>query len=157
LILLLSSCVTQNKCLKKYPTPLPNTNIEVKEVIKYRDTTIYIQLPADTVKITDTIIISTNGLVNYPLQRLDVDYAYSTFQIKNSKLEHNLFQKESTIYQAIKKAIKESSKTETVTIKEPYPVPVELSWWQQTLIKLGYLCIAIIFAGIGLILFKFRL
>lgn len=142
LILLLSSCVTQNKCLKKYPQPLPDTNVEVKEVIKYRDTTIYVSLPADTVKITDTIIIGANGLINYPLHRLDVDYAYSTVQIKNSKLEHKLYQKESIIKQVIDNAVKESSRIEIITIKEPYPIG--LSWWQQTLIKGGYVLIVLI-------------
>lgn len=148
LILLLSSCVTQNRCLKKYPPPLPDTNVEIREIIKYRDTTIYVFLPADTIRTTDTIMIGTNGLINYPLHRLDVDYAYSTVQIKNSKLEHKLYQKESVIKQVINNAVKELSKTEVVIIKEPYPVPVELSWWQQTLIKGGYVFLLLCLFGI---------
>ena len=156
-ILLLSSCTTQKKCFNKFPPPPPSTNVEIKEIVSYRDTTIYVYLPADTVQKTDTIIIGVDGLVNYGFQRLDVEYAYSTFQIKNSKLDFKLYQKESAIAQTIEKAIKESSKTELVTIKEPYPVPVKISWWNQTMIKMGYLCLALILGVVAYILVKMKI
>lgn len=153
-LLLLGSCTTQKRCFNKFPPPPPSTNVEVKEVVKYKDTTIYVYLPADTVQKTDTIIIGVDGQINYPLQRLDVEYAYSTFQIKNSKLDFKLFQKESAIAQTIENAIKESSKTEVTVIKEPYPVPQKISWWNQTMIKMGYLCFALILAFIAYVLIR---
>jgi len=152
----LSSCTTQKKCFNKFPPPPPSTNVEIKEIVSYRDTTIYVYLPADTVQKTDTIIIGVDGLVNYGLQRLDVEYAYSTFQIKNSKLDFKLYQKESAIAQTIEKAIKESSKVETVTIREPYPVPIKITWWQQTKMNLGIVFIVLIIAFIGYQLLKLK-
>lgn len=153
-LLLLSSCTTQKKCFRKFPPPPPSKEIEIREVVKYKDTTIFVYLPADTVQLTDTIIIGDNGLINYPLQRLDVMYAFSTVQIINSKLDHKLFQKESAIAQTIEDAIKEASKTEVVTIREPYPVPTPISWWNQTMIKLGYLLIIIVIVLGGIFLIK---
>lgn len=155
-LLLLGSCTTQKRCFNKFPPPPPSTNVEVKEVVKYKDTTIYVYLPADTVQKTDTIIIGVDGQVNYPLQRLDVEYAYATFQIKNSKLDFKLFQKESAIAQTIENAIKESSKTEVTVIKEPYPVPQKISWWQQTKMNLGIVFIVIVIIFIGYQILKLK-
>lgn len=151
-----ASCTTQKKCFKKFPPPSPSTNVEVKEVVKYKDTTIYVYLPADTVQKTDTIIIGVDGQVNYPLQRLDVNYAYATFQIKNSKLDFKLFQKESAIAQTIENAIKESSKTEVTVIKEPYPVLTPITWWQQTKMNLGIAFIGLIILLVGYQILKLK-
>jgi hypothetical protein len=57
-----------------------------------------------------------------------------------------LYQKEQYITQTIENAIKEATTTEVTVIKEPYPVPIELSWWQQTLIRLGYVLLILIVA-----------
>lgn len=147
------SCSLEKKCLKKYPLPPPSVVVETIEKIVYKDTTIYIYIPPDTVYHTDTILIK-NGKVNYPFQRLDVDYAYSTFQIQNNKLDFRLFQKDVAIAQTIEKALKESSRIEKEVIKEPYPVAAKITWWQQTMISLGY--VLFIFIVSFIILFILR-
>ena len=41
-------------------------------------------------------------------------------------------------------------------VPEPYPVPAELTWWQQTLTKLGWLMLAVIGAAIIYIIVKLK-
>lgn len=41
-------------------------------------------------------------------------------------------------------------------VPEPYPVPAELTWWQKTLTKLGWLMLAVIGAAIIYIIVKLK-
>ena len=41
-------------------------------------------------------------------------------------------------------------------VPEPYPVPAKLTWWQQTLTKLGWLMLAVIGAAIIYIIVKLK-
>ena len=41
-------------------------------------------------------------------------------------------------------------------VPEPYPVPAELTWWQQTLTKLGWLMLAVFAAAIIYIIVKLK-
>lgn len=155
-VILFSSCVTQKKCLEKYPNPPPSIEKVVETVTVFKDTIIYVYLAADTVYMTDTVIVDKEGRVNYPLARLDTEYAWSTLEIKNSMVFHYLYQKESKIAQTIENAIKESTTSEVTVIKEPYPVPTPISWWNQTLIKGGYAFLLLCLAGIIWFLIKFK-
>jgi hypothetical protein len=149
--------MTKNQWQRKYPMPEPTINTVVKETVVYRDTTIYVQIPADTVFKTDTVSVDLKtGLINYPLQRLDVEYAYSTVSIINSRLQHHLFQKDTRIEQTIKDALKDAQTVTEVKIKEPYPVYFEPSWWQQTLMKMGYAFMILVLGGGVLLIWKFK-
>jgi hypothetical protein len=154
--LLFTACSLERRCLKRYPLPSTTVITETVEVVVYRDTTVYVYIPADTIYHTDTILVKDDG-INYPLQRLDVDYAYSIFQIRNNKLDFRLFQKDAVIAQTINKAIKESSTIEKEVVKEPYPVPAKITWWQQTMIYLGYVLFSLIVLFLGWFVIKFSL
>jgi hypothetical protein len=49
---------------------MPSTTVitETVEVVVYRDTTVYVYIPADTIYHTDTILVKDDG-INYPLMR----------------------------------------------------------------------------------------
>jgi hypothetical protein len=156
-LVLFSGCMTKNQWQRKYPMPEPTVNTVIKETVVYRDTIIYVQIPADTVFKTDTVSVDLKtGLINYPLQRLDVEYAYSTVSIINSRLQHHLFQKEAKIEQTIKDALKDAQTVTEIIIKEPYPVYFEPSWWQQTLMKMGYAFMILVLGGGVLLIWKFK-
>jgi len=66
-VLLLASCVTQEKCNIKFPPEIIiKDSVHTETVIKYKDTTIYV--PGDTIRITDTIECDELGRVNMPFQ-----------------------------------------------------------------------------------------
>ena len=137
LILLTSSCVTQKRCNRKFP---PQTTIETKIVtqVEYRDTIVYVTIPADTVfSPGDTVYIDNNtGLTYSERSELNTDFARSWAQVVNGILLHELIQKESEIEQKIKDAIKEHS-THTETVKETVREVNVLKWWQLGLIWIG--------------------
>lgn len=106
-------------------------------------------IEADTVYSIDTVVISTGGIVNYPLKRLDTEYAYSTVEIKNSKLEHKLYQKQSEVEKLLRGAIKQEvqyiTHTRFVEKKVEKPIPI----WKTVLMYLGGIfTVLIIVAGI---------
>jgi hypothetical protein len=154
--LLFISCVTQKKCLEKYPNPPPSLEKVVETITVYKDTTIYVYLPADTVYKTDTVFVDKDGKITYPLNRLDVEYAWSTIEIKNSRVFHYLYQKETEIAKTIEKAIKETSKDSVTVIREPYPVLTPITWWQQTKMNLGVVFIGLVILLIGYQILKLK-
>ena len=42
-------------------------------------------------------------------------------------------------------------------VKEPYPVPAKITWWQQTMIYLGYVLFSLIVLFLGWFVIKFLL
>lgn len=155
-ILFFTSCITQNKCLEKYPNPPPSVEKVVETITVYKDTTVYVYLLADTVYKTDTVLVNKEGKVNYPLNRLDVEYAWSTIEIKNSKIFHYIYQKESEISKTIENAIKETNKDSVTIIKESYPVLIPITWWQQTKMNLGIAFIGLIILLVGYQILKLK-
>ena len=108
---ILSSCTTQRKCLRKYP-PQTSTVIVYRDSIhtevKYRDTTIFVKIPGQT--ITDTIFVPVNS--PGPSYVPDTARAENTYSIAKAWLDWpqirlNLFQKPQTIEILLKNAIKE--------------------------------------------------
>ena len=148
-VLTLSGCTTQRRCFEKFPPPPPSTQVVTETMIITRDTTIFIRVPADTVTQTDTVRIGSDGLINFPRQRLDVKHAWSVVWIENSRLQHALFQKEAELAATIKDAISKAETVKETIIEKPYPVPLELSWFKQTLIRLGWAFIALIMLAVA--------
>ncbi len=150
LIAVFASCsprLTEAQWKRKYPVPKPDTVTQIQEKTVYRDTTIFHKVDADTVWKVDSIFVDKKtGLINYPLQRLDVEFAFSTIEIINGRISHKLFQRDLLLQHTIEKAIKEAETVKTETVTEPYPVYFEPTFFQQLLMKLGW---AFIFAIIG--------
>ncbi len=129
----------QRYCDKRFP---PQTITETETIIEYRDSIVTVTVPADTVSMVETEIITVEketGLVNMPMRRLDSQFAYATAEIIDSRLQFYLYQKEQKIEQTIKNAIKEAT---TTVIKEiPYQVHY-ITWWDGFWIRLGKVFVA---------------
>ena len=123
---LFTGCITQKKCLRKFPPQIITEKEVITEII-YRDTTIYVHIPADTVY-AENIIFKTPDGWQTELSVLDQTYAKSSAQVVNGILKHGLFQKETYIEQLIKDAVRENS-THTIEYKtEINEVPYIPAW-----------------------------
>ena len=136
LIVLLSGCVTQNKCLFKFPPPPPDT-IHTNSV-EWRDTTILKYLPGEIV--IDSIIveklIEKRIKVPYTAVYAETLLAEATASIENNKLKLELIQRDSLFVFLLDSAIQASH--DTITIKQPYikEVPVKTRW--QDFVSIGF-------------------
>jgi hypothetical protein len=158
-IALLSGCITREKCQRRYP-PEVITEVITETQIITRDTLIYITLPPEVVVHTDTVLIDQQtGLVNSRRSYLETSLAWSTAQVIDSRLHHELQQPDTTIEVRLKDALKTvdrlqrelSEKITTVEVEKP------LTWWQQTMIRGGYLLLALIAGAVGYALLKIKL
>ena len=143
--LLLTGCVTERACQRKFP-PQVKDSVRIEVVERVRDTTIYIQIPADTVYRVDTVVVR-NGLPESQPSYLSTDYATSFAQVRAGRLLHELKQKDSVIERVIDDAVKESSRVEyrdrvvTVEINR-------LTGWQWFQIWLGRSLTILLIIGI---------
>lgn len=156
IIILLSGCMTKKNWQRKYPLPQPSIETVIKEKVIYKDTIIPFYIKADTIIRTDTLIIDKQGKINLPMQRLDVEYAYSIVWVVNNNLKHELYQKDSIINQLIKDASKETVVTKEVTRYEPYPVYFEPTWWEKTKMNLGVVFLVLIIGTVGYGVYKLK-
>lgn len=128
LVFTASSCSMQKWCAERYP-PQVITETKVETEVKWRDTTIYVTLPADTViQEKEVIVYKTPEGYQTDVSELTTQFAYSAAQVINGRLTHELHQKEAELEQTIKNAIKEQS---THTVKERvevYEVIVNNFW-----------------------------
>ena len=161
LALLLTGCVTQDRCLRKFPPEIKEvTKIVTETVTITRDTTIYVRLPAEVVVQTDTVLVDTEtGLITSKLSRLETSLAWSTAQIRNSRLHHELQQVDTTIEHRLQDAIREVDRlekelTEKVTTIE---VPRRLNWWQRLRMTIGTLALGSGLGWLVLLILKIRL
>lgn len=100
---IISGCATQKRCFEKFPPIseiIKKDSIIYKEKIIFKDTTILIKLPSDTV----TIDISISKIIE-PVT-IETKYAKATAQIINNKLKLKLIQKDSEIEIRIDSAIR---------------------------------------------------
>lgn len=126
-LLLLSSCVTERRCARMYP-PQERVDSVYLQTVVYRDTTIFVHLPGDTIR--DTIHVEVvNGLIQSQRSQLETQLALSWAQVVDGMLLHELQQKDTTIARIIEQAIREAS-TETVVTKEVVHKVYELTNWQ---------------------------
>lgn len=98
--LLLSSCVTQRKCDRRFP---PETYTQIKDSLVIKDSVIYsyaeipVYIKGDTVTKHDTVFKDKKtGLINSKPVYAETDFAKVTAQVVNSQLKLELVQKDST-------------------------------------------------------------
>ena len=113
---LFTGCITQKKCLRKFPPQIITEKEVITEII-YRDTTIYVHIPADTVY-AENIIFKTPDGWQTELSVLHAEYAKSSAQVVNGTLKHELLQKESELERVIANAVKEQSTHTTEKVVE---------------------------------------
>jgi hypothetical protein len=134
------------------PLVVQSDTVYTQMIIRERhDTTIFVRVPADTVRSVDTVLIR-DGLVESDKSRLDTKYAFSVAYVYDSRLYHNLFQKESVIASTIKDAIQSNSRIEEKYITNTVTTNVLTGWqwfqiWAGRLLA-GLLLIALIIFGL---------
>ena len=125
LIVFSSGCITQKKCLKKFPASVDTVKIVItKDSIIYRDTTILIHLPGATV--TDTVIIPCPPpppAYVPDTARAETSLAVAKAWWKHPNIVLQLIQKDTTIERRLDSAIMEAyhwrSEYEKVTVTQP--------------------------------------
>lgn len=104
-----TGCVTRKACERKFP---PETMIIRKDSIiretktVYRDTTIYYQLPGDTVIDSIPIEKTTEGSIIAKTSTLKTSLAESRAWIQNDKMHHTLIQNDTLLQIKLKDAIR---------------------------------------------------
>jgi hypothetical protein len=156
--LLMSGCVTQKRCEQKFPPQIITIDsVITKTETIYRDTTIFIELPGDTIR--DTVEVTVKeGIANSRPSIHETDLAWSMAQVVNGFLQHELIQKDSTLARVIENAIRESAtttdKTKLVTkiVEKNY-----ITSWQWFQIWLGRLLMALAAMFVGYVIIRSRL
>ena len=148
LLVFASSCVTQRRCLQKFPPTTNTTTIVRDSIIEIlRDTTIYFDIVGET--IIDSVFILCPEVPNYvpDTARAETSLAIAKAYWSFPNIELELTQKDTTIERRLENALREirrlSNTTTTVTII-PEPVKyipkinqIALWLWIGVLIALG--------------------
>lgn len=127
------------------------------KVVVQRDTTIvtkteYIERWRDSIIEVPVTPDSVAVAVRDTSSHLAIKEAISDASIKDGVLTHSLYTNPSYAPSvAVKVKEVEKVRDSLVFIKEEVPVEVEreLSWWQQTMIRLGYVLLAILVGALG--------
>lgn len=120
------SCATQRRCLEKFP---PTTTIEIRDLITYRDTAIFIPIPADTVR--DSIPIISPCPDNKPIRpefktkpvMVKNRWSTATAWIEHGQLKLELAVNDTTLEFVIDSAVTERVKQ--ITINQQFVKPVK--------------------------------
>jgi hypothetical protein len=147
------SCVTQKRCLQKYPPQI----VEVERVITEintvtRDTTVYVHLPGNTIFLTDTLIVFKTDSISSKTSFLETPLAWSEAHIKFNKLFHVLHQKDTTLIFRLQGALKEIDRLEKIVSEKvtTVQVPAKLTWFQRMRLSMGsFLLISILIFLMG--------
>ena len=136
LIVFLSGCVTQNKCLFKFPPPPPDTIVKHSVIVK--DTIIYRYLPGEVVH--DSVIIEKliekKIYVPYTSVYAETLLAEATASVKGNRLKLELIQRDSLFTFLLDSAIKASH--DTITIKQPFIKEVPVKSKYQDIVGIGF-------------------
>lgn len=125
--IMVSSCATQRRCLLKFP-PDTITTIETIHSVEYRDTTIFVHLPGDSILVHDTIVLPVPGEPLFiPPLTARLPLAHSTAWVDNNRLNLGLWIDSTTLQFKLDSAM--ATVTDTVKIhttdiiQVPAPVP----------------------------------
>jgi len=154
LIILLSvSCVTQRKCLEKFPPDIDSV-LTIRDTTIYRDTVISRYLPGDTVYswryIFDTVEINTEPELYPPdtaFAETDLALAKAWVDVRGrfSKVNVILIQKDTTLQFRLDSALRASDHWERLYITEVHTVPERfIPLWTKILISALVLIILLI-------------
>lgn len=100
-------CVTRKSCDRKFPDKEKDSvSVVSATVTVIRDTTIYIQIPGDT--IYKSVFASDNEI-----SKLNTSLATSEAWIRDGKLNHRLEQKDTVVASTIKGALKTTREVES--------------------------------------------
>jgi len=108
LIVTASSCVTQKRCSIKYPVK-PELIIKdsIREIVTYRDTTIFVHIKGETVFKSDTIYIKEGVILNKSISA-ESKLATARAWIGQNRINLLLTDKDTTLTVQLSNAIKEA-------------------------------------------------
>ncbi|MDA3943728.1 MAG: hypothetical protein PF694_09345 [Bacteroidetes bacterium] len=150
LLLLVSSCITKKDLAEMFPNSVVVSD-SITTITKtiYRDTTIFVYLPGDTI-VKREIVYVNNGIANSRESKLRTDFAWSTAQVINGVLVHDLVQIDSLLKIEIDSAIQlHSTLTDKNRIEKIFIETNKLTGWQWFQIWLGriFMIILVLFIG----------
>ncbi len=132
---LLFGCATKERCLKRFPPQqITDTHIITETIETFRDTTIFVSLPGASVTFFDTILVDrVTGLPKPAYSFLETSLSWSSAEIKQGFLFHDLHQKDTLIEVELQNAINEIVRlqSELSYYQSVIEVPRELSNFQH--------------------------
>lgn len=137
-LVMLQSCGPTKVVVQRDTTVVTKTEY----VERWRDTTIYVQVTPDSVAVA----------VRDTSSHLAIKEAISDAFVSGGVLHHSLFTNPSYAPSVVVKTKEvEVVRDSLVYINNEIPVEVEkkLSWWQQTMIRLGYVLLALLAGALG--------
>ena len=137
-VLILSSCITNRQIKRNCDKFAQICVTDTETVVEYRDTIIYrhdtikIQLPADTVKLTDTVTISEGVAYMPPVEKYFGSVGVRAW-INNSRLNAWGWLRDSTILEPVHDTIILDNIFEQTTTTKYIELPPEkyLPWWAK--------------------------
>ena len=144
----MTSCVTQRRCLKKFP-PVVRIDTVVQDTTIYRDTTVYRYLPGDTV--TKDSIIEVPVELYVPPVTAETSLARAEAWIQNRRLQLLLIQKDSLLQFKIDSAVSANSRVEYITETRTHQLPPKPFYKRGFFILCGILFILALVGVIKLI------
>ena len=113
-LVLLASCVTQRRCMEKYP-PVPVDTVTVENTV-YKDTTFYVQLPADTLRDTVELVLPCPPPPDFvKVATVENRFAKATAKIVRGRLTVELMIKDAVLEKHIDSLAVARTKTVTIT------------------------------------------
>jgi hypothetical protein len=157
ILVILSGCVTQKKCLSKFPPVSTSDTIVIeslRDTIIYRDSLIVFKIPGDT--IIDTLEIHISGEpVHSDTLILDTEYARAEAFYKTPSIHLFLIQKDIYFEQRLDSVIRLETfwkekyttitNTDQIIVKEKYiPAIYKVALWMWIGIIIGAVLILIV-------------
>ena len=168
LSLLLSSCMTvkriEKHCLEfakicEVPIKKEDTIIRYVQIeTVYRDTTIYVEVPGETI-IKKVPVYINKGISNSDLSVINVPFARGMAQVINSKLIHELTQTDTILRVKLENALKavKTIEKENKVLKDKVVVTVkENSKFAGFTIKVFWGVMIVVILGIGYLILKYK-
>lgn len=132
LLIILSSCSLEKR-LAKYCPICPN---EIETVVEYRDTTITVELPGDTITMVDSLYCDSLGNV-YSIKIYEQEKENMRLRSKLKDNKYTVICETDTLY--VDRIVKGNAVRVTETKKIDIPF---IPWWAKMLILLG--CISMV-------------
>lgn len=147
LIVFITGCTSQKRCMKKFPPKDPIINT----VVAYRDTTIYKTIPGEVVK--EYVELQVEIPIPDTMITAKTQYAVAQAGLTSNELWLDLIQKETKVIFKLDSVL--VYQTDTVTIDRPIlvEVPIQTKW--QTFVGIGFwVFVGLFMAIVALLIYK---
>jgi hypothetical protein len=126
-IVILAGCATQKRCLEKFPPQMVHDTVTTKSII-YKDTTVYVEIPGETV-IKEVPILLPMPMPEIEPVRAEVELAQAEAKLLKNKLRLTLIQKDSILEFKLDSAIRVNADTIRIKDLKIIEKPVDPKWY----------------------------